>query len=164
MMDSLRWYAVYTKHRHERKVAELVRAMGLEAYVPTIQSQTRWQDGRTFMRDVPVFPGYVFVGVPEMNKHERTRILSISTVVSFVHGVGGPIEVGEQLETVRISMSSYRVAPHACLREGRITSVIRGPLAGRSGIIAPSEELQVVFNIDAINGAIAVFLNSKDIE
>jgi transcription antitermination factor NusG len=63
MMDSLRWYAVYTLHLHEKKVAELLRALGLEAYVPTIQAHRRWQDGRTFILDVPVFPGYVFVGV-----------------------------------------------------------------------------------------------------
>jgi len=65
---------------------------------------------------------------------------------------------------MRVSMSSDRVAPHACLREGRIASIVRGPLAGRSGIIAPSEELQIVLNIDAIDGAIAVFMNSEDLE
>lgn len=164
MTDFHRWYAVYTYHRHEKKVAELLRALDFEAYVPTIKAPRRWNNRRNVTLDVPIFPGYVFVGVREMNKNERTRILSISTVVSFVASAEGPIEIGEQLETVRLSVSSYRVAPHACLREGRLTSIVRGPLAGRVGILAPGEELRIVFNLDVLNAAIAVSVNPEDIE
>jgi hypothetical protein len=50
------------------------------------------------------------------------------------------------------------------LREGRLASIVRGPLAGRGGFLAPGEELRVIFNLDAINAAIAVLVNPEDLE
>jgi hypothetical protein len=41
-----RWYALYTRSRHEKKVAEGLRQREFEAYLPLVPKVSRWHDRR----------------------------------------------------------------------------------------------------------------------
>lgn len=53
------WFAVYTRHQHERKVASLLAEQDYEIFYPTYSELHRWKDRKKEVT-LPLFPGYVF--------------------------------------------------------------------------------------------------------
>jgi transcription termination/antitermination protein NusG len=56
----LNWYALYTRHQHEKAVAQILTNKGLEVFLPLYSVAHRWQD-RTKQLWLPLFPCYVFL-------------------------------------------------------------------------------------------------------
>ena len=38
------WWALYTRHQHEKTVAEMLSAKGFEVFLPLYESIRRWKD------------------------------------------------------------------------------------------------------------------------
>jgi len=85
------WYVVYTKARHERKVAENLMAKGIEAYCP-LKIQTKYWSDRKKCVEVPLFSSYLFVRLPSSSFKE---VFGVSGVVRFVYWCGQPAVVRE---------------------------------------------------------------------
>ena len=155
------WYAVLTRNCAEKKVCERLRSLGMECYTPLLRVPRRWNNRQRVMLEVPIFPQYVFVC---MDPSKRICVLRVPGVVRFVEEYDGPVQVNtEEMEALRISVTSYRVAPHAYLRAGRVANVIRGPLQGRQGILSDDEDLPLVLNFGSVNLAIAVGIDKGDL-
>jgi hypothetical protein len=61
-----RWFAVWTRSRHERAVFEQLTERGIEAFLPTTPRWSRWKDRKKKI-EWPLFPGYCFARFePEM--------------------------------------------------------------------------------------------------
>lgn len=73
------WVAAFTAPNVENSVADLVRAMDYSVLLPTAVVEMR-HARRTMMVDRPVFPRYVFIGIP----HERSWY-----PLKTVSGLGG---------------------------------------------------------------------------
>ena len=56
-----RWFAVHTRHQHEKLVATALLSKGLEVFLPTYDAVHRWSD-RNKRVTLPLFPGYLFFG------------------------------------------------------------------------------------------------------
>ncbi|WP_212003971.1 UpxY family transcription antiterminator [Chitinophaga sp. HK235] len=54
------WYLLYTKPKHERKVAEQLDRKNISLYLPMMKVARKWHD-RTKIIDMPMFPSYIFV-------------------------------------------------------------------------------------------------------
>jgi len=54
------WYAVCTRHQHEKNAARILEYKQFEVFLPLYKVRRRWQD-RINEISVPLFPGYVFV-------------------------------------------------------------------------------------------------------
>ena len=66
--DRLRWYAVYTKSRHEKRIKEQLDGRLIESFLPLYQAIHRWKDRRVRI-SLPVFPGYLFVKInPDLTR------------------------------------------------------------------------------------------------
>jgi len=52
--EDLAWWALYTRHQHEKTVAEMLSAKGFEVFLPLYESMRRWKD-RTKMLTLPLF-------------------------------------------------------------------------------------------------------------
>lgn len=82
--DCLKWHVVYTKPKHELKVAKRMEKMGIEVYCPTKTEVRQWSDRKKKIT-VPLFPSYVFVRVGEEMRNEA---LQVPGVVGFVYWLG----------------------------------------------------------------------------
>lgn len=83
---------IYTKPRHEKKVADMLNAKGIVAYCP-IKTQIRtWSDRRKVV-EVPLFNSYLFVNLTES---QRSVVFSVPGVVRFIYWCGQPAMVREQ--------------------------------------------------------------------
>ncbi|MBP1652940.1 MAG: NusG antitermination factor, partial [Bacteroidetes bacterium] len=61
------WYAVYTKPRWEKKVAESLIRKQVETYCPINRVTHQWSDRKKVVEE-PLFKSYVFVRIPDTMK------------------------------------------------------------------------------------------------
>lgn len=87
------WFAVYTKSRCEKQVAESLRAAGINCYCPLNKIKKQWSD-RTKWVDEPLFRSYVFVEI-DYSK-ESAIVRKTRNVVNFVYWLGKPAEIPEE--------------------------------------------------------------------
>ena len=128
-----KWYAVSTRHQHERSAARILEYKQFEVFLPLYTALRRWQD-RIKELSVPLFPGYLFV------REEPERMLPVLTtpgVCCIVSYGGRPAAVPfSEIEDVRrIVQSALRVEPHPFLKCGDWVRVKYGPIAGVEGIL-----------------------------
>lgn len=157
------WYAVYTRARHEKRVAEELRARRLDSFLPLYETIHRWKDRRARVQ-LPLFPGYVFV---KFDAGERIRVLQVPSVVQVVGNHGQPIPLQEQEITALLAASScgIRAEPHPYLSVGRRVRITAGPFRGLEGFIKrKSSNFRVVLSLTSIMRSMALDLDESDVE
>ena len=163
--DIENWYAVQTRARHERVVAQRLREQGVTTFLPLVTEVHRWSDRRKSV-ELPLFGCYVFVKVPPTGE-DRLRVLRMDGVFKFVgtRGVGTPIAEA-QIDAVRtligqqVPWSSYPF-----LQIGQRVRVRGGALDGVEGILlSRNDDNTLVVSIDAIQRSLAVRIQGYDLE
>ena len=89
--QDVRWYALWTRSRHEQVVREQLEQKRVEAFLPTVTRWSRWKDRKKKI-DWPLFPGYCFA---RFNPRERLPILKCTGVVSIISFEGEPAPIPE---------------------------------------------------------------------
>lgn len=161
-LPALRWYALYTRPRHEKAVAERLERHHIEAFLPLREVLSRWKDRKKLVQ-LPLFPGYVFVRVDLGRKGEVARTPGVVSLVSF-GGAPAPIP-DEQIEAVRqVCRTKLPCDPYPYLTEGRWVRVIRGPLAGLTGLlIKKKSKHRLVISIDILQQSVAVEMDADSV-
>lgn len=157
------WYAVCTRHQHEKVVARSLEYKNFEIFLPLYKTRRRWQD-RIKEITVPLFPGYLFV------REGLERWLAILTTA----GVHRIVSCGDrpaaippsEIEGVRrIVESTLRVEPHPFLRSGDWVRVKYGPIAGLEGILLRKKNTaRLVLSVEMLGKSAAVEVDATDVE
>ena len=74
------WYVLHVKPRTEKKAAEYLKRYRIWHHLPLLRKVTRVQR-RKVVRELPLFPGYVFV---KMNPVERLDMLKTNLIVRTI--------------------------------------------------------------------------------
>lgn len=82
----MNWYALYTKPRNEKKVAERLFQLGVEVYCPLVITTKKWSD-RYKKVEVPLLPSYVFV---RLAAADRSLVFQVPGIVQYVYWLGAP--------------------------------------------------------------------------
>lgn len=157
------WYAVRTRHQHEKVVARILEYRDFEVFLPLYKARRRWVD-RIKEISVPLFSGYLFV------RDVRDRWLQILTAagVSSVVGCGGQpaaIPVSEIEVVRRIVESTLRVEPHPFLKSGDWVRVKHGPLEGVEGILIRKKGIaRLVLSVKLLGKSAAVEVDATHVE
>lgn len=160
----LKWYAVFTRSRHEKVVAEELWQRNIECFLPLREVLSKWKDRYKKVR-FPLFPGYVFVHVPIKNRRlDIVTVNSVSRIISF-NGEPAPIEE-TQIESVkRLIFSTLPYDPYPYLAEGDSVEIIRGPLRGLRGILLEKKGVhKFILSIDLLQQAVACEVDACDVE
>lgn len=163
---ALVWYAVYVKSRHEFVVFNELREKGIDAFLPSIKKMSQWKDRKKLVQH-PLFPGYVFVGLPSYPGAFLT-VLKTRGVVTFIAlEPGRPTPVApEEISSLRLLIEGggeIDIYPH--LKEGTRVRVKSGPLMNAEGILAKREnEYLFAVNIELLGRSVAVKIGVHDIE
>jgi transcription termination/antitermination protein NusG len=159
------WYAVNTRARHERVVAQRLLEQGVTTFLPLVSEVHRWSDRRKSV-EVPLFGCYVFVKLPPTGE-DRLRVLRIDGVFKFVgaRGVGTPI-AESQIDAVRTLIGQQIPwSTHPFLQIGQRVRVRGGALDGVEGILlSRNDDNTLVVSIDAIQRSLAVRIQGYDLE
>lgn len=158
----LTWYALYTRPRHEKVVAEGLQWRQIEAFLPLREVLSRWKDRKKLVQ-LPLFPGYVFVRTDLRRKGEVMQTPGVVFLVSF-NGVSAPIP-DEQIEAVRqVCLTKLPYDPYPYLTEGRWVRVIHGPLAGLTGIlIRKKSKHRLLVSLDILRQSVAVEMDADSV-
>ncbi len=132
--DFKRWYAIYTRPRHEKKVYGMLVEQGTECYLPLEKTLRQWSDRKKWISQ-PMFRSYVFVFIDIKN---YLNVLKIDGIVCFVkfEGKAAPIP-GNQIQAIRMYENSgdFINEDISILQEGNKVKVVRGPLMGLYGTL-----------------------------
>jgi transcription antitermination factor NusG len=157
------WAAVYTRHQHEKTVAEMLTTKGFEVFLPLYDSVRRWKQRRKVLQ-MPLFPCYVFV------RGAVTRRLPVLTTpgVHMILCEGEKVATipEEEIQAIRTTVSGdLRVEPHPFLKCGERVRVIRGSLSGIEGILVRKKNaFRLVLSVSMLAQSVAVEVYAEDVE
>jgi len=159
------WYAVQTRARHEKVVANRLSEKGVTTFYPTVTEVHRWSDRKKTV-EVPLFSCYLFVKLAPSNE-DRQKVLRLDSVLGFVGnpGWGTPIP-SEQIDTVRILVSEQlHYGCHPFLKVGQRVRIRNGALEGMEGILLSRKgERKLIISVDAMQRSLSVQIDGYDIE
>ena len=156
------WCAVYTRHQHEKSVAEILQTKGFDVFLPLYESMRRWKDRKKLL-SLPLFPCYVFVrGAVE----RRLPVLSTPGVHMIICRGERVATIPEgEIEAIRRTVEGqFRVEPHPFLHCGDRVRVVRGSLEGVEGILTRKKNLcRLVLSVEMLAQSVAVEIDALDV-
>ena len=148
-MASKQWMLVYSKPRHEIKLADRLRSLEIECYCPTIKTMRQWSDRKKKVEE-PLFKSYVFVRVDEV---DREKIFHVPGFSRFVFWLGKPVVVRDE-EIAETKDFLNKVVHDSILIQrleiGREVRVISGPLKNTSGKLFRIRGNKATLKIDSL--------------
>jgi len=156
MNELLPWYAVYTRSRFEKKVAQQLTENGIECYVPLIRVMRQWSDRRKLVLE-PAIRSYVFVRVHES---QYRKVIEVQGAVRYVYFEGRPAVIREEeIETLKRVIDSQlevECLPDQLPRGSRVR-VVEGPLTGIEGeLVQYLGKQKVAIRVEAIRQVMMV--------
>jgi len=165
--DASKWYAIYTRSRHEFKANNELITKQFETFLPVVNSLRRWKDRRKYI-DIPLFPGYLFLHC-NMDNYKYLDILKTNGVVRVLGANKRELSTipDEEIESIKILTENIAtINYHPYVKEGHSVEMVRGPLAGAKGILIKRDlyKSKVVVSIHLLGRSVSVELDSCDIE
>ena len=104
MNENKKWFAVYTRPRWEKKVAEILTRRKIENYCPINKVVRQWSDRKKVIHE-PLFTSYVFVRVSES---DITSLKQSNGVINVVNWLGKPAVIRDsEIEAIRKFLSEH---------------------------------------------------------
>lgn len=99
------WYAVYTKPRWEKKVAQLLSKKGIHNYCPINKVLKQWHDRKKWVEE-PLFTSYVFVCITPA---EQAEVRKTAGILNFVYWLGKPAVIRhDEIEVIQKFLSHHK--------------------------------------------------------
>lgn len=157
------WLAIFTRPKHEKRVAQHFCSRGVDAFLPTYSSKRTWSNRQTVTLEVPLFPNYLFARVSRL---QRSSVLGSPGVLGIIGAPGNWGAVPEQyIETLRTGLTLHRILPHPRTEVGDRVRIVAGPMAGIEGILAHiRSEFRVVLSIEMIHQSVSIEVSRDEIE
>jgi|SRR5579875_338566 len=160
---NLPWYALYTRHQHEKTVADILSNKGFCVFLPLYQATHRWKD-RAKVLSLPLFPSYVFVRGGLDRQLQIMTTPGVYTMVA-VAGRAAAIPDAEISGVRRMVESSLRVEPHPFLKCGDRVRVKSGSLEGIEGILVRKKNFaRLVLSVELLMKSVAVEVDAWMVE
>jgi transcription antitermination factor NusG len=156
-----RWYAVYTRSRHEKRVHAHLLGMSVECFLPLCNTLTRWKDRNTYVQ-LPLFPGYLFVRI---GLQCRQRVLQSPGVVNLVGQEHKPEPLpNQEINALRTAIAqNISVEPHPFLKTGEKVLITTGPFKGMEGILLRKNKLRVLLSLTQISSSFVLAVDAQDV-
>ena len=159
------WYALLTRHQHEKAVSLSLSSKSHEVYLPLYRSVRRWQDQSE--ATLPPFCSLVTGVFIRGGMDRQLQILTTPGVVHIVGWGGHPATIPQsQLDAARrIVESCLRVEAHPYLECGDRVRVKTGPLVGLEGILTRKKGMaRLVISIEMLGRSAAIEIDVLNVE
>lgn len=159
-----RWYACYTRARHEKVVDRLLAERGFETFLPLVPRVSQWKDRKKVVQ-WPLFPSYVF---GRFRLSDVRRVLDTPGVAALVRSNGQPARIADdELDNVRrlvqvLSAGDGEPERRPFLAEGEWVEVMGGPFQGLRGVVVQQRNRRrVLIGIKAIGQGLEVDIDTS---
>jgi transcription antitermination factor NusG len=157
------WYALFTRHQHEKIVALGLSNKNHDVYLPLYRAARRWQD-RDKQILLPLFPCYLFL---REGMDRQLQILTTPGILHIVGWGGRPAIIPQaQLDAIRQMLrSGLAVESHPYLQSGDRVRVKTGPLRGLEGVLSRKKGVaRLVISMEMLGRAAAVEIDVSNVE
>jgi transcription antitermination factor NusG len=158
------WYAVRTRSRHEKMVAEQLTLQGIESFLPLVKHIHKWSD-RMKEVELPLFSGYSFVRIV-LSSRDRLRVLQAHGVVGFVgNGAGTAIPESQIRDIQTVLRSNVAFEEHPFLRVGQRVRIRGGCLDGVEGVLAAHNgDQSLSISVEPIQRSLSIRIQGYAVE
>lgn len=157
---TVKWFAIYTKPRWEKKVSGLLFQKGIENYCPLNKVRRKWSD-RIKTVEEPLFKSYVFVKVGE---EERTSVRMTNGVVNFVYWNGKPAIIKDkEIQTIKRFLNEYEnvEAVKLNLQQDERVRVIGGTMMDQEGKLIEIKNKTAKVCIDSLGYMLIAYIDKS---
>ncbi|HET7214144.1 MAG TPA: UpxY family transcription antiterminator [Terriglobia bacterium] len=157
------WYAVHTRHQHEKLVARTLANKGYEVFLPLYTEVRQWRD-RTKRLELPLFSCYVFL---RGDLDRRLAIVATPGVHGMVATAGRLAEIPEEeIQAVRsVVENRVNVEPHPFLKCGDLVRVKSGALRGLEGFLVRKKgQTRLVVSVSLLERSVAAEVDARTVE
>lgn len=127
-----KWYAVYTKPRWEKKVAELLSKQKIENYCPLNTVIKKWSDRKKKVSE-PLFTSYVFVRATEQ---QHLQVKKTDGIINLLYWLNTPAVIKDrEIEAIRDFLNEYKNVrlEKTFVNVNDMVRILRGPLTHYEG-------------------------------
>jgi len=157
------WYAVHTRHQHEKLVARALANKGFEVFLPLYSDVRQWRD-RTKRVELPLFSCYVFL---RGNLDRRLAIVTTPGIHGLVSSAGklAPIPEAEIQAVHSVIENRIKVEPHPFLKCGDLVRVKSGALRGLEGFLMRKKgQTRLIISVSLLERSVAAEVDASAVE
>lgn len=157
------WYALYTRHHHEKSIVRTLTAKGFTVFLPVYAAPRQWKD-RTKIVSLPLFSCYVFI---QGGLHRQLDIVTTPGVFGLVCSAGVPATIpAQEIDAIRQAVErSVKIEPHPFIHRGDRVRVKSGPLDGIEGILVRKKNFsRLVLTVELLGKSAAVEVDVATVE
>lgn len=157
------WYALYTRPRWEKKVADLLEKKKVEVYCPLNKVQKQWADRKKIVLE-PLFASYVFVYITE---REHLSIKQTDGVINFVYWLNRPAVIrNEEIDTIKKFLNEY---DHVSVERTQVNlndrvRIINGPLMMWEGNVVEIRTNTVKITLPSLGQTLVAEIRKENLE
>jgi transcription antitermination factor NusG len=157
------WYALYTRPRWEKKVADLLEKKKIEVYCPLNKVEKQWADRKKIVLE-PLFSSYVFVYISEQ---EHISIKQTDGVVNFVYWLNRPAVIrNEEIDTIKKFLHEY---DHVSVERTQVNlndrvRIINGPLMMWEGNVVEIRTNTVKITLPSLGQTLVAEIRKENLE
>jgi transcription antitermination factor NusG len=160
-----KWYAIHTRSRFEKQVADLLQEKEIFTFLPLLQQMHRWSD-RWSKVEVPAFSCYAFVRIVT-TAERRAKVLRTPGVLGFVgsEGLGASIP-DEEIENLR-NIFNHRIpcVMHPFVKVGMRVRIRGGSLDGIEGIlVGQNQDMSIVVSVELLGRSLSIRAEGYNIQ
>jgi transcription antitermination factor NusG len=161
--DQRRWFAVFTRSHHEKRVAQYYTERDIEHLLPVSRVMRQWSHYRKVTLELPLFPNYLFVHI---SRRERSCAMGVPGALSLVGPSSVPAPLPDaEIECLRQGIKLRNVAPHPYLVVGARVRINKGVLSGGEGIVLRNKNTcRVVLTLSLIMRSFVVEVDAADVD
>ena len=161
-----KWFAIYTRPRAEKKVAQQIETYNYEVYLPLKKELRQWKDRKKWV-EVPLFNSYIFVKVNAKQYYEIPKL--IKGFVKYVTIGGQKIAVrNQEIETIKqlLDYSNDNIdVLNQDLRLNQKIEVKIGQLKGLKGkLVEFRGKYKIAVRIDALGTDLLVEISKSAVK
>ena len=157
------WYVLYTKPRHENKVAERLTRAGYTVYGPLQKVVRKWSD-RTKVVEEPLFKGYVFIQIED---HKRDVVFTYPGTLRYLFWLRRPAVVREEeIATIQKWMGHY---DHERLKVTDITPgtyvrITSGKFMNEEGVLLDTSNSKALVQLKELGIQLSLDLTQNELQ
>lgn len=157
------WYALYTRPKWEKKVADQLEKKKVEVYCPMNKVERQWADRRKVVTE-PLFSSYVFVYITEQ---EALSVKQTDGVVNFVYWLSKPAVIrNEEIDTIKKFLNEYDyvTVEKAQVNLNDRVRIINGPLMMWEGQVVEIRTNTVKITLPSLGQTLIAEIRKENIE
>ena len=157
------WYAVNTRPRWEKKVAQILDTKGIENYCPVNKVVKQWSDRKKIILE-PIFKCYVFVKVEEQKKWDVKRI---DGILNYVYWLGKPAKIKEEeINTIKKFLHEFSdvAVEQIGLQVNKKVRIRQGVLMNYEGILLELSGSRAFVKIESMGLQLSAHFDKKNLE